>query len=220
MKILTLEKIRKSKMKNSENSGKVKMTKTTIGLKPRIEAELGDQAMLKFLDKGGCKTPSRNHKKKFSLKQNNLKDLTSCDSPSRGENVEMESRLVYSTKLSTKEENLKHRRCQTREKSKISRNIEAKKIFFETYMERGQKLTNSVGQCTQTLSMTSLFTLFAQETSAANRRADNIHCKDSPATGQGWREVIGQGETERGGGRGAQPMGEQLARASKAWERS
>ena len=51
----------------------------------------------------------------------------------------------------------------------------------------------------------------------ANRRANYIHCKDSPATGQGGREVIFQEETERGV---AQPMGEPVARASKAWERS
>ena len=66
----------------------------------------------------------------------------------------------------------------------------------ETERERE---SNSAGQCTKIKTMTSL-TLCAQETSAANRRADNIHCKDSPATGQGWRDVIGQNETEGDGG--------------------
>ena len=110
-------------------------------------------------------------------------------------------RMVNST-AESRNPNVKSNWCQdSTTKSKKNSNFQAKKIFFETYMKRGDIFDNTVGHSASTVSMTSLI-LDAQEPSSANGRADNILSKKSHATEQKGSKPIGQEETgkERGEG--------------------
>ena len=83
----------------------------------------------------------------------------------------------------------------------------SEKIFFENFARREGLKTFSVVQCTDNL-LTSL-TYPAQALSLTNRRAE-------PATGQGMRVLIGQGEQKGRSGRGTQPMRGKVDGSSKS----
>ena len=72
--------------------------------------------------------------------------------------------------------NVNSKWCQ--ESTIKSTNFKAKKIFFETYMKRGDNFEITVGQSASTDSMTSLIVI-AKEPIAANGRADYILHKES-----------------------------------------
>ena len=79
IKVLTLEKIRKMKMKNSGSLNKKLKPKNSPGGNPKTKVDLEDQVMLPVLDKGGKTTPVRN-----LINLNLKKNMTKHDSPYRG----------------------------------------------------------------------------------------------------------------------------------------
>ena len=149
---------------------------------------------------------------KLFPKAKNLSNVNlNCDALRRRDDIENKgafSQLVNGIEVSPKVKKITPNisKVSSRTKKRES-NLEAKKIFFDKFARREGLKTFSVGQCTDNL-LTSL-TFPAQGLALTNMRAD-------PATGQGMRVLIGQGEQKGRSGRGTQPMRGKVDGSSKS----